>query len=50
MNEMSGGFCYRNRKNRSTPLFKGQIYLNRFLIPDEKDFYEGLNFGRVLRT
>ena len=23
MNERSGDFCYRNRKNRSIPLFKG---------------------------
>ena len=27
MNGTSGDFCYKNRKNRSTPLIKGQIYL-----------------------
>ena len=59
MNERSGDFCYRNRKNRSTPLFKGWIYLKLgdFLFltighlrepSDEKDFCEGLNFGRLL--
>ena len=27
MNGTSGDFCYRNRKNSSTPLVKGHIYL-----------------------
>ena len=58
MNERSGDFCYRNGKNRSTPLLKGQIYLKLgdFLFltigylrepSDGKDFCEGLNFGRL---
>ena len=59
MNKRCGDFFYRNRKNRSTPLFKVRFILRDFLFltighlrepSDEKDFCEGLNFGRVLRT